>query len=78
MLERMHNVGSREDKPQKRLKKGIGADEDGEDLVEVSKKANFSGGSSKGGVLGEHIKQKREEGKADENRGIIDLTEGES
>jgi len=75
MLERMHNVGRREDQPQKRLKKDVGVDEDGEELVDVGKKADFSGGS-KGGVLGEYVKQKREEGKA-ENDVIIDLTETE-
>lgn len=81
MLERLHGVSKREDRPQKRIKKDHGIDEDGEDLVDARKKAEFSGGG-KGGELGAYIKEKREEGKAEtigvkpENSGLKPVNNG--
>ncbi|KAL3418264.1 SNF2 family DNA-dependent ATPase [Phlyctema vagabunda] len=55
MLERMHNVQDRDMLPQKRRKLC-------EDEREAMQKAEFNGGG-KGGVLGQYIKEKQDEGK---------------
>jgi hypothetical protein len=74
MLERMHNVSNRESLPQKRRK----IQQDGNENREV--KSHFNGGG-KGGVLGEYMKEKKEEGRkeaaANETRPSVDLTGGE-
>ncbi|TKA61468.1 hypothetical protein B0A49_12576 [Cryomyces minteri] len=57
MIERVHNVGKREDQPQKRVKTNHNADE------ETDKKVTFEGGGGKGGVIGEYMRQQKEEGK---------------
>jgi SNF2 family DNA or RNA helicase len=57
MLERMHNVADRNMIPQKRRKIY-------DEREEVNQKAEFTGGG-KGGVLGEYMRQKREEGQKD-------------
>jgi SNF2 family DNA or RNA helicase len=71
-VERMHNVSEREFHPQKRRKIE-------QDDVEVNEhKSSFNGGG-KSGVLGEYMKQKREEGRQEAKaRGTsraVDLTE---
>jgi hypothetical protein len=57
MVERMHNVADRDLLPQKRRKvQDTRPDDQG--------KAEFQGGG-KGGVLGEYMRQKKEEGRKD-------------
>ncbi|KAL8693737.1 MAG: hypothetical protein Q9218_001482 [Villophora microphyllina] len=73
MIEHIHGVSQREDRPQKRQK----VDHDDEDGV----KATFSGGS-KGGEIGEYLKQKRKEGTdevqaAAASSAVVDLTGGD-
>lgn len=74
MIERVHNITERQERPHKRQK--TGKDDDGE---EERTKATFSGGG-KGGEIGEFMKQKREEGEKESgpSKGVIDLTEGEN
>jgi hypothetical protein len=71
MLERMHGVTDRDLLPQKRQKLKH------EDETENLRKSHFSGGG-KGGVLGEYMKAKREEGRqqatANGTRPPVDLT----
>ncbi|KAH8654000.1 SNF2 family N-terminal domain-containing protein [Tricladium varicosporioides] len=68
MLERMHNIADRSVLPQKRRK--VHDDRDSE-----KRKAEFSGGG-RGGVLGEYMKEKREEGqKENKKRGtVVDIS----
>jgi hypothetical protein len=72
-LERMHNVSEREFPQQKRRKIERDDTEDNE------RKAQFSGGG-KGGVLGEYMREKKEEGRketaANGTRPSVDLTGG--
>lgn len=72
-LERMHNVSEREFSPQKRRKIERDNTEDNE------RKAQFSGGG-KGGVLGEYMREKKEEGRKETavngTRPSVDLTGG--
>lgn len=72
-LERMHNVSEREFSPQKRRK--IERD----DIEDSERKAQFGGGG-KGGVLGEYMREKKEEGRkesaAHDTRHSVDLTGG--
>jgi hypothetical protein len=73
MLERMHNVAERDSFPVKRRKV---------DTPEADKerKAQFGGGG-KGGVLGEYMKEKQEEGRKESTANgtgfAVDLTGGE-
>jgi hypothetical protein len=73
MLERMHNVSERDFLPQKRRKLDREEDDDN------TRKAHFSGGG-KGGVLGEYMKEKQEQGRkeaaANGTRPSVDLTQG--
>jgi len=73
LIERMHNVSKREEQPRKRQKKEHSSQDDDED----AKKATFVGGG-KGGVIGEYMKQQREEGKQESKptRMLVDLTAG--
>ena len=73
LIERMHNVSKREEQPRKRQKK----EHDSEDDQDDTKKATFAGGG-KGGVIGDYMKQKREEGKQESGptRMLVDLTTG--
>ena len=73
-LEKMHGVSNREDQPQKRQKR----DHQTEDGDEVATHATYSGGG-KGGVIGEYMKQKKEEGKREAASAgtFVDLTGGE-
>jgi hypothetical protein len=57
MLERIHNVADRDMLPQKRRKVN-------DDHAEHPRKAEFNGGG-KGGVLGDYMREKREEGRQD-------------
>ncbi|KAF4625000.1 hypothetical protein G7Y89_g13166 [Cudoniella acicularis] len=68
MLERMHNVADRSLIPQKRRKVH---DERNDDI----RKAEFTGGG-KGGVLGQYMKDKREEGQRDaaSKGGLVDIS----
>ncbi|KAI9736111.1 MAG: hypothetical protein M1818_006287 [Claussenomyces sp. TS43310] len=73
MLERMHNVTEREYSPQKRRKI------ESEDKID-DRKTHFTGGGS-GGVLGEYMKEKREQGQKEAaikaNGFAVDLTVGD-
>lgn len=75
MLERMHNVSERGFLPQKRRK----IEREGED--DNAQKAHFGGGG-KGGVLGEYMKEKQEQGRKEDaangTRPSVDLTGGRS
>ncbi|KAL8660648.1 MAG: hypothetical protein Q9202_006352 [Teloschistes flavicans] len=72
MIEQVHGISEREDRPQKRQKI------DHEDVDSV--KATFSGGS-KGGEIGEYLKQKRKEGEDEAHAAafsaVVDLTGGD-
>lgn len=69
LIERVHNVTQREDRPQKRQKS-----EQTEGENEEKKKIAIAGGG-KGGEIGEYMKQKRREGHTSvESRAIVDLT----
>lgn len=71
LIERVHNVSQREDRPRKRQKsEQIG----GED--ENQKKTGFAGGG-KGGEIGEYMNQKRKEGQSNLGpQSVVDLTRG--
>jgi hypothetical protein len=73
LIERMHNVSKREEQPRKRQKKEHASQDDQDDM----KKATFAGGG-KGGVIGEYMRQQREEGKKESQptRMLVDLTTG--
>ncbi|KAI9789179.1 MAG: hypothetical protein M1816_006313 [Peltula sp. TS41687] len=74
LIEKIHGVSTREDRPQKRQKR---EHENEEDKVD-KQKAAFPGGG-KGGVIGEYMRQKKEEGKQEAaNSGTyVDLTIGD-
>lgn len=67
LLERLHNVGKREADSRKRQKLAHEGEEE-----DPRRKATFSGGAAKGGILGDEIKRLRNEGAAGD--GPIDLT----
>lgn len=71
LIERVHNVSQREERPLKKQK--TEAFEDNED----GKKASFGAGT-KGGDLGQYIKDKRKEGVAESGSvsSVVDLTGG--
>lgn len=73
-VERLHGVEDRRDQPRKRMR----LDQINADDEEEKKKASF-GGMSKGGEIGQFIKEKREEGKREQGtvENAIDLTGGE-
>lgn len=71
LIERIHNVTHREDRPRKRQKfeQIRGEDDD-------QKKTSFAGGG-KGGEIGEYMKQKRKEGQSGVGpNSVVDLTGG--
>ena len=72
LIERVHGITQREERPRKRQKTGINPDEDDE-----QKKATFQGGG-KGTEIGEYMREKRKEAQADSgsNGTVIDLTAG--
>ncbi|SLM40972.1 snf2 family domain-containing protein [Lasallia pustulata] len=74
LIERVHNVSNREDRPHKKQKR----EHLGEDAEEEQRKAVFAGGG-KGGDIGEYMKQKRREGQQDAGRTstVVDLTAGD-
>jgi hypothetical protein len=75
MLERIHNVSERDFLPQKRRKIELEGEDDN------AQKAHFGGGG-KGGVLGEYMKEKQEQGRKEDaangTRSSVDLTGGRS
>ena len=70
LIERVHNVSQREERPQKKQKIETFEDDD-------KYKKNFAGGG-KGGEIGEYIKQKKKEGIEEDGSSatIVDLTGG--
>ena len=70
MLERMHQVTDRDMMPQKRQKIRDDRQEDG-------RKAEFNGGG-KGGVIGEYMREKRDEGRKENvTKGtVVDISAG--
>lgn len=74
LIEKIHGVSTREDRPQKRQKREHESEEDKTD----EKKGAFPGGG-KGGVIGEYMRQKKEEGKREvaSSGTYVDLTIGE-
>lgn len=74
LIENMHNVERREDRPTKRQKR-----EHADDDESLDRKNTFSGGGGKGGEVSQYIKDKRKEGNNGSTSHVIDLTEdGES
>ena len=71
LIERVHNVTERQERPQKKPKSET-FDED-----DIEKKAAFAGGG-KGGEIGEYMKKKREEGLKENGaaNAVVDLTGG--
>lgn len=74
LIEKIHGVSTREDRPQKRQKRDHESEEDKVD----EKKGSFAGGG-KGGVIGEYMRQRKEEGKREavSSGTYVDLTIGE-
>lgn len=72
LIERVHNVSRREERPQKKAKNKI-FDEDDKD-----NKAAFGGGG-KGGEIGEYMRQKKKEGLEESGtvNAVVDLTGGD-
>ena len=71
LIERIHNVTHREDRPRKRQKSEQIRGEDDD-----QKKTSFAGGG-KGGEIGEYMKQKRKEGQSSVGPNpVVDLTGG--
>lgn len=72
MLERMHNVASRDMLPQKRRKLYDDRPQD------EQKKSEFNGGG-KGGVIGEYMREKKEEGQKENipTPAAVDISTGE-
>lgn len=72
LIERVHGITQREERPRKRQK--TEADPDGEDQ---QKKATFQGGG-KGTEIGDYLREKRKEAHAESgpNGAVIDLTAG--
>ena len=70
MLERMHNVTNRDMVPQKRQKVR-------DDRQESGRKAEFHGGG-KGGVIGDYMREKRDEGRKEnaEKGSFVDISAG--
>lgn len=75
LIEKIHGVSTRESRPSKRPKLDDPSNENGDADTKVS---NFTGGG-KGGVIGQYMKEKKEEGKreAASNGTYVDLTGGE-
>ena len=77
LIEKMHNIGKREDEPRKRPKTSHVPDDEGEEH-DKNKKHSTSHGGNGGGVISDYVKTKREQGlnKAGPSAGIVDLTNG--
>lgn len=77
MIEKMHKVGKREDEPRKRIKTSHVPDEEEEEHDRKKNQSKFHGVNG-GGVIGDYVKTKREEGlnKAGPPAGVVDLTNG--
>ena len=75
LIERLHGVSNRDSSPHKRLKLDNSKDDNS---MENATASTFSGGA-KGGVIGDYMRQKKDEGKQDlASRGtVVDLTGGE-
>ena len=73
LIERVHNVEKREDRPRKRQKK----DDLGEEDETGRPKSVFTGGG-KGGEIGDYMREKRKEGQRESGStaAIVDLTLG--
>lgn len=73
LIEKVHNIEKREDRPHKRQKK----EQILEDEEENKAKATFAGGG-KGSEIGEYIRQKRKEGQQESGptSAVVDLTAG--
>lgn len=72
LIEKVHNVSQREERPQKKPKA-----ESGEFDVEEDKKVSFVGGGM-GGEIGEYLKEKKKQGIAESGsvNAVVDLTGG--
>ena len=72
LIEKVHNVSQREERPQKKLKV-----ENGDFDVEEDKKVCFVGGG-KGGEIGDYLKDKKKQGIAESGsvNAVVDLTGG--
>ena len=72
LIERVHGITQREERPRKRQKTEIIADED-----DAQKKVTFQGGG-KGTEIGEYMREKRREAQAKSgpDGAVIDLTAG--
>ena len=77
MIEKMHNVGKRDDQPRKRIKSTHVVGVEAEDHNGKKSTSRFHG-SSGSGVIGDYVRAKREEGlsKAGPQASIVDLTNG--
>ena len=73
LIEKVHNIEKREDRPHKRQKKEQNIEDEGENKA----KATFAGGG-KGSEIGEYIRQKRKEGQQESGptSAVVDLTAG--
>lgn len=73
LIEKIHGLRDREERPQKRRKH----EHVNEDGTELHKASGFTGGG-KGGVITEYMQQKKEEGKkeAASAGSVVDLTTG--
>ena len=73
MIERVHNITDRQERPHKRKKT------EKDDDADEKSKAAFGGGGGKGGEIGEYMKQKREEGQKESGPSttVVDLTGGD-
>ena len=73
LIEKVHNVSQREQRPQKKPKV-----EHGDFDVEEDKRAGFVGGGQGGGEIGDYLKEKKKQGIAESGtvNGVVDLTGG--
>ena len=74
LIEKVHNVEKREDRPRKKQKKNYL-----EDQAEISKPKSAFNGGGKGGEIGDYMREKRKEGQEEcgPTATIVDLTAGE-
>ena len=73
LIENVHNVSQREQRPQKKPKV-----EHGDFDVEDDKRVGFVGGGQGGGEIGDYLKEKKKQGIAESGtvNGVVDLTGG--
>lgn len=76
LIERIHGVSDRNGRPQKRPRLEEPTNED----PNAAEKAGTFAGGGKGGVIGDYMRQKKEEGKkeAASMGTVVDLTGGEA